>query len=547
MAKGKGKSRSSSEPDPVGAFPSSSAYVSGVAAQTNAASAWFTLLDSTNARAVAATTSLLFALLLRWTLSLWGHSGQDSPPLFGDFEAQRHWLEITTHVDIRMWYRYDLQYWGLDYPPLTAYHSWLLGWIAHKINPDWVALDTSRGNEADDLKMFMRYTAIMTDLVINMSAILAFAKPAINLEFQNTLIFVALIQPGLILIDHGHFQYNSAMLGFTLWFLVCMARGQYALGSVFFCLALGFKQMALYYSLPIFFYLLGVCGGLARRDSISTGIMELLKIGATVVITFGILFAPFLTRTDDLLQVIHRIFPVGRGLYEDKVANFWCAISVLVKVKTLFPTKTLVRISIAATLLAVLPTSIDLFLSQLKPQKLKPANPSRKLLLTLITGSLAFFLFSFQVHEKSILIPIMPATLLLLESDGVAWEGAWFITTAVFSMYPLLRRDGLSIPAVVLVGLFNVVYGGAVVFGRKARAGMLVRVVVGASYAFFATMVFCEEFVDAVPIPRYPDLYAVVNSFVSFGVFSLLYLRYSYVQLFEAEAILPGAAKKKRQ
>jgi len=21
----------------------------------------------------------------------------------------------------------DLEYWGLDYPPLTAYHSWLLG------------------------------------------------------------------------------------------------------------------------------------------------------------------------------------------------------------------------------------------------------------------------------------------------------------------------------------------------------------------------------------------------------------------------------------
>ena len=51
--------------------------------------------------------------------------------MHGDFEAQRHWMEITIHLPISKWYTYDLQYWGLDYPPLTAYHSWLLGkmWV----------------------------------------------------------------------------------------------------------------------------------------------------------------------------------------------------------------------------------------------------------------------------------------------------------------------------------------------------------------------------------------------------------------------------------
>lgn len=50
-----------------------------------------------------------------------------APPMHGDFEAQRHWMEITTHLPVKDWYWHDLEWWGLDYPPLTAYHSWVLG------------------------------------------------------------------------------------------------------------------------------------------------------------------------------------------------------------------------------------------------------------------------------------------------------------------------------------------------------------------------------------------------------------------------------------
>jgi hypothetical protein len=53
--------------------------------------------------------------------------GQGTPPMFGDYEAQRHWMELTTQLPLRQWYMYDLEYWGLDYPPLTAYVSWVCG------------------------------------------------------------------------------------------------------------------------------------------------------------------------------------------------------------------------------------------------------------------------------------------------------------------------------------------------------------------------------------------------------------------------------------
>ena len=55
--------------------------------------------------------------------------GQGIAPMYGDFEAQRHWMEITQHLPMKDWYFYDLNYWGLDYPPLTAFHSWLCGQV----------------------------------------------------------------------------------------------------------------------------------------------------------------------------------------------------------------------------------------------------------------------------------------------------------------------------------------------------------------------------------------------------------------------------------
>ena len=70
----------------------------------------------------------------------------------------------------------DLQYWGLDYPPLTAYHSWLCGSIAHYINPTWVALHTSRGFESYDHKLFMRYTVLVVDVLVYFTAALAFSR-----------------------------------------------------------------------------------------------------------------------------------------------------------------------------------------------------------------------------------------------------------------------------------------------------------------------------------------------------------------------------------
>lgn len=85
-------------------------------------------------------------------------SGAGDAPKFGDYEAQRHWMEITVHTPIKDWYRpsvdNDLSYWGLDYPPLTAYQSLVHGLVLKRIEPAAVALHSSRGYETPSRCVF---------------------------------------------------------------------------------------------------------------------------------------------------------------------------------------------------------------------------------------------------------------------------------------------------------------------------------------------------------------------------------------------------------
>ena len=43
------------------------------------------------------------ALAIRAAVGLWDYSGHASPPMYGDFEAQRHLMEITTALPVGDW------------------------------------------------------------------------------------------------------------------------------------------------------------------------------------------------------------------------------------------------------------------------------------------------------------------------------------------------------------------------------------------------------------------------------------------------------------
>lgn len=326
--------------------------------------------------------------------------------MFGDFEAQRHWLEITISQPVGDWYRNtasnDLLYWGLDYPPLTAYVSYVCGIIAQKIVPELVEPFDSRGHESINGKLFMRATVVSLDIVLLIPIMLLVCKEVVfdlkksnrivSIKDQNLSRLACLIIPGLLLIDHGHFQYNGVCLSLALFGAYLITKDWDIVGSIFFCLSLNFKQMSLYYS-PVFFcLLLRKC---LIKPTLLSKILGVAKLGVTVVCTFSILWAPFCIfhSADDscvssLLQVLHRQFPFSRGIFEDKVANIWYTLSVVVDFRTFLTSQQLLVGSLGLTLLLLAPVCTYLLT--------RPASFTA-LLLAMINSSLAFFLASFQV------------------------------------------------------------------------------------------------------------------------------------------------------
>lgn len=223
---------------------------------------WIIALLSGQKRHLVVLISISLVVLVKWSVGLGGYSGQShicfrsvggprgltplncpgfaSPPLRGDFEAQRHWISLTSSslsrlgsikipftrlsiplhhppwpsytsgiendtsssvVPLSEWYTHDLQYWGLDYPPLTAYHSYLIGFIARwsantarfvTLRPPMATTNSSSTAEWEEtmramelegqgpdqrsrgqvtLKDFMRATVVVGDLIVWVTAV----------------------------------------------------------------------------------------------------------------------------------------------------------------------------------------------------------------------------------------------------------------------------------------------------------------------------------------------------------------------------------------
>ncbi|GMN63358.1 hypothetical protein TIFTF001_032433 [Ficus carica] len=435
--------------------------------------------------------------------------GAGDRPKYGDFEAQRHWMEITLNLPIRDWYsnttHNDLSYWGLDYPPLTAYQSYFHGLFLRLFHPDSVSLFTSRGHESYLGKLLMRWTVLSSDVLVFFPAVLYFIivyhtdrRSGRKSEIAWHMAMI-LLNPCLILIDHGHFQYNCISLGLTVGAIASILSDKDLVASVLFSLALNHKQMSAYFAPAFFSHLLGKC---LRH---SNPIFEVLKLGIVVLSTFAVIWWPYLHSTEAFLQVLSRLAPFERGIYEDYVANFWCTTSVLIKWKRLFTTPSLKLLSFGATISACLPS----MLQQIR------APSKRGFLFGLLNSAFSFYLFSFQVHEKSILLPLLPASLLAMEEPFLH---SWLTHYALFSMFPLLARDKLVLPYIALSALFFLLNRAAPNRSQGTGETNSLRSFVTAFFLFCA-LVLHVVYVTMNPPHRYPFLFEALTMLLCFSQF----------------------------
>lgn len=276
-------------------------------------------------------------------------------------------------------------------------------------------------------------------------------------------------------------------------------------------LMLGIECFA-YHAILIFLWFLPFLNVLAVHGLVLkySSTVALLKVSFVVLLAFVLLWIPFImSGPQTVLAVLGRIFPFSRGLYEDKVASVWCAFSFVLRMNKYFSLETQIRISAVCVILVAMPSLLLLFL--------RPTVKNFK--LSLMISSLAFFLFSFQVHEKSILLAAIPALILLPEHHRAA---VWFLHISNTSMFSLCLKDGTGL----LLALF-IAYYISCSLTTKFSGKLLLSLY---HLSCLAAVALCVMEWTITPPLRYPHIFPLFNAIYS-CVHFLSFLGYFYLEM----------------
>lgn len=592
----------------------------------------------------------LAGITARLILAPYGHSGFAVPPMHGDFEAQRHWMEITIHTPPHEWYvntsQNDLLYWGLDYPPGSAWGAASMGHVAHAMVPHAVALRTSRGVEDMPTRIFMRSSVILLDAALYIPAVLwllwrCMAREQRQQQQQRVSVkqaavlglpavtLLALAPPAQTLIDAGHFQYNGVSIAGGVAWLACVylatrvrtsrsaSVAWLAASVVAYTWAINWKQMALHFAAAVLCIQLvctrAVAGKVTQRWGGLVFLALLVVQAAMAGATLAMLWLPLCSSLPQgildphcaatLGAVVRRIFPLGRNVYEDKVASIWCAIEPIARVRAasaaliarLPDSAAASQLNIAVgaaallTLLLTLPAVWAAF--RHAPQRVGITHWA----CCLVVCALASFLAAWHVHEKTLLQagafgalalaaaeleqhskshnaaqPAGPASTLHAEllkthpevsgvsdtsSSAVAAQPAlevaapasriaatlWALQVlSVATMAPLLLKDGLALPGVAIGSLLCAQF---VSVWRRAPSGWLTICLLPA-VACVATLAIA---VGVAPRPvRWPWLWEQGLASAGAGALLLVWADISRAAVTGLTLVSPQGAKAKQ-
>ncbi|KAJ2822275.1 glycosyl transferase, partial [Coemansia furcata] len=405
-----------------------------------------------------------------------------------DFEVHRNWLAITNSLPLSKWYFEDGSEWTLDYPPFFAWFEWVLSLAARWWDPRIVQLD-NLGYAASSCVEFQRLTVILSELVL-FAALGRFVKASGGTRQSQIAAGLTFLSPGFLFVDHVHFQYNGFLFGILVYSLAFAMEGRDLLAGTVFAVLLCFKHIFVYIAPAYFIYLvLNYCSVFRprRRQPVSGCALDvgasawrLAKLGTAVVVVFAAAFGPFVA-LGQLPQLASRLFPFKRGLCHAYWApNFWAlyafADRLLILASRFMPALGSARIDLSGlaastrglvgdTSFAVLPDipPIATFIATLVAQipayavlarkKGKKQRGPQRFIQAVVLCAYASYMFGWHVHEKAILLILVPLGLLTAKpAPGTLRMFAVLSTAGYYSLFPLLfGTQELLIKAAVLM------------------------------------------------------------------------------------------------
>ncbi|RMD40712.1 hypothetical protein DV735_g4405, partial [Chaetothyriales sp. CBS 134920] len=376
-----------------------------------------------------------------------------------DFEVHRNWMAITHSLPAKQWYYEATSEWTLDYPPAFAAFEWLLSLPASIIDPAMLQI-ANLGYSSWATVAYQRATVILTELVL-VASLQAYvsSSPAATKKQAHAIALSILLSPGLLIIDHIHFQYNGVMYGILIASIVLIRRPSTMwLGGALFALLLSMKHIYLYLAPAYFVYLLRACV-LDPNASILPPRLQLaniVKLGGSLVAIFGASFGPF-AYWGQLIQLKSRLFPFSRGLCHAYWApNIWALYSFADRVLIVAApylrldvnadaVKSVTRGLVGDSSFAVLPniTPQHCFGLTLAFQTIALAKLWARPSWDVFVGSLtlcgyASFLVGWHVHEKAILLVLIPFSFLALKDRSYLASFRPLAVAGHVSLFPLL-------------------------------------------------------------------------------------------------------------
>jgi len=455
-----------------------------------------------------------------------------------DFDVHRNWLSITNTLPIDKWYFENTSEWTLDYPPFFAYFEYLLSIPAAKIDPLLVQISRTPIS-TENVVLFQKITVIITDIAVLFGA--ALISKAMNLSYEKTIaLFVLLLGNfGLLLVDHIHFQYNGLIIGISLMFLAALESGRLYLGAILFCVMLNLKHLFLYVAPFVGIYYLSISypKSLFSVSAIKQSATQVAKLAFLVCTVFSISFYKFASK-DQLTQLFSRLFPVSRGLTHSYWAgNIWAlyntadfVLSKLYKIeKPSSLTSGLVQVTDFNVLPNVTPLScIILMMLSIVPMLISVwKRPESKKTEAYCICALASFIFGYHVHEKAILLSLLPLAVVAVRNpdDGLGKTFLILSSAGYSGLLPLIFTD-FEQPMIILLFACSELFTLSLFEKQFKRCYLLEKL-----YIISALPVGCYVQVwSKVLHPELPFLSLIIQScYSSVGVlYSFLVLNYSF-------------------